>query len=172
MTNAIIEMVLTVVSTLLVTLIGALGTWLTVKITKGKELQNINIAKDAVINAAQLTVLELQQTVVEGWKEANEDGKLTDAEVSALGKLLLQKTKEKLSMPVQELIEAAGVDIVALIQGAGEAYIASLKREDNATAELGEPIEGYLDDGEYLTATTTATYTKEPMEININEAEE
>ena len=129
MSNTIITVTLQVVSTLLITLIGVLGTWLTAKVTKGKELQNINAAKDAVIDAAQLTVLELQQTVVEELKDAKEDGKLTGSEISNLSRLLLQKTKEKLSDPTCALIEAAGVDIERLIQGAGEAFIASLKAE-------------------------------------------
>lgn len=127
MTNTIFETVLNIVATLLITLIGVLGTWLTAKVTKGKQLQNTNTAIDAVINAAQLTVLELQQTIVDGWKEANADGKLTDEQIDNLGELLILKTKEKLSNPVCELIESAGIDIVTIIQGAGEAYIASLK---------------------------------------------
>lgn len=139
MANVIVETILKVVATLLITLIGVLGTWLTYKVTKGKNLQNINVAIGSVIEMAQQTVLELQQTVVDGWKAENENGKLTDAQISNLGRMLLQKTMEKLSNPTCGLIEAAGVDITSLIQGAGEALIASLKvgtpQEDNYEPE-------------------------------------
>jgi hypothetical protein len=36
-------------------------------------------------SAAEQTVLELQQTVVEGLKEASADGKLTEVEIANLG---------------------------------------------------------------------------------------
>lgn len=161
MTNIIIETAAKVVGTLLITLIGVWGTWLTVKITKGQEIKNINAALNTVTFAAQQTVLELQQTVVEGWKEANEDGKLTSEEISSLGKMLIQKTLDKLSDPVVELIEAAGIDLTATIQSAGEAYIASLKREEY---EIGECV----DVGDYMTATATSIYPKESVTASIN----
>lgn len=127
MTNIIIETITQIVATLLITLIGVLGTWLTIKINKGKDLQNVDFAKNTVIAAAQQTVLELNQLFVKDWKKANEDGKLTSEEASALKSMLVEKTLEKLSNPVCELIEAAGMDITNIIQSAGEAYIAALK---------------------------------------------
>lgn len=127
MTNIVIETIAQIVSMLFYTLIGIFGAWLTVKINKSKDLQNVDFAKNTVIAAAQQTVLELNQMFVNDWKKANEDGKLTSEEVDALKGMLVDKTLEKLSNPVCELIEAAGVDITNLIQGAGEAYIASLK---------------------------------------------
>lgn len=126
MQDAIIKIIAEVLGTLLVTLIGVLGAWLTAKIGKRVELSNINRAKDELIIAAQQTVLELQQTVVEGMKAAASDGKLTDDEIAGLSMTLLAKTKEKMSLPAIQLLESASVDVNALIRGAGEALIAQM----------------------------------------------
>lgn len=130
MQDAIISVVAQIVSTLLITLIGVLGAWLTAKIGKRVELTNINKAKDELIAAAQQTVLELQQTVVEGMKEAAADGKLSEDEIASLGLMLLGKTKEKMSLPAIQLLEAAAVDINAIIRGAGEALICEMHDDD------------------------------------------
>ncbi len=126
MQDTIITITAQVVSTLLITLIGVLGAWLTAKIGKRVELANINKAKDELILAAQQTVLELQQTVVEGMKAAAADGKLSEEEITELSMMLLNKTKQKMSLSAIQLLEAAAVDVNALIRGAGEALIAEL----------------------------------------------
>ena len=124
----IIETVVQIVATLLITLIGVLGAWLTAKIAKKTELTNISVATNEVIGAAQLTVLELQQTVVDGWKAASADGKLSQDEIAELGKMLIEKTVEKMSDSAKSLLTSAGVDITAIITGAGEAMIQNMKR--------------------------------------------
>ena len=77
MADIIMESVVQIVVTLMLTLIGVLGTWLTLKLGKKEELAAINVAQQEVIRLAHLTVEELQQTLVEGLKAAHEDGKLT-----------------------------------------------------------------------------------------------
>lgn len=129
MTEIIIENIVQIAATLLITLIGVLGAWLTSKISKSKELANIATATDEVIRAAQTTVLELQQTTVDGWKKANADGKLTKEEITELGKMLLEGTMAKMSDTSKNLLNAAGVDISAIITGVGEALIAQIKKE-------------------------------------------
>ena len=52
---SIIEVILELVTVLLVTLIGVLGTWLTLKIGKKEELAAINATQQEVILNAQLT---------------------------------------------------------------------------------------------------------------------
>ena len=133
MNDAIINAATQVVATLLITLIGVFGAWLTSKIGKRIQLSNINQAKDELIVAAQQTVLELQQTVVEGLKAASKDGKLSDDEIAGLGVTLLAKTKEKMSAPAIQLLEAASIDVNALIRGAGEELIAKM-HEASASA--------------------------------------
>ena len=130
MQDTIITIAAQVIATLLITLIGVFGAWLTAKIGKRVELTNINKAKDELIEAAQQTVMELQQTVVEGMKVAAKDGKLSEDEITELSIMLLNKTKQKMSLPAIQLLEAAAVDVNALIRGAGEALIAEL-HEDN-----------------------------------------
>lgn len=119
----IIENLVNIIATLLIALIGVLGTWLTAKISKKTELTNIGLAQGEVFNMAQLTVGELQQTVVEKLKASHEDGKLTEDEIKDLGNVLVQKTMEKMSEPTYNLLKAAGVDITSLIKGAGESWI-------------------------------------------------
>lgn len=132
MTDIIIEVIVQAVGAIALMAITLLGTWLTSLIGKKTALININLAKDEVIGAAQLTVEELQQTLVEGLKAAHEDGKLTNDEIAELGKQLLEGTWAKMSKPTADLLEAAGVDLVNLIQGAGEAWLLELKKEKAA----------------------------------------
>ena len=128
MNEVIIETAVQILATLILTLIGVLGTWLTAKIAKRNELANINAATNEAIGAAQLTVLELQQTVVDGWKAASANGKLSKDEITQLGTMLIEKTMEKMSDSAKNLLTAAGVDITAIIKGAGEALVQSMKQ--------------------------------------------
>lgn len=119
----VMETVLQIATTLLVTLIGVLGTWLTAKIAENTNLQSIKVATDELIKMAQQTVLELQQTVVDKLKEDRKDGKLTSDEVKELGEMLVHKTMEKMSDKTIKLLAASGKDVSAMIHGAGEAFI-------------------------------------------------
>lgn len=127
MSEVIIETAVQIIATLLLTLIGGLGTWLTTKIAKRNELSNICAATNEAVSAAQLTVLELQQTVVDSWKAASADGKLSEDEIKQLGIMLVEKANEKMSDSAKKLLMSAGVDISAVIKGAGEAAIHNMK---------------------------------------------
>ena len=128
MVEIIIENLVEIIATLLMTLIGVLGAWLTVKLSKKTELANISTAQSEVFTMVQVTVEELQQTVVDKLKAAHEDGKLTEEEIKELGNALMLKTIEKMSQPAYDLLNAAGVDISALIKGYGESWIKTIKR--------------------------------------------
>jgi hypothetical protein len=128
MFEIIMETVIQIIATLLLTLIGVLGTWLTIKISKKAELANIAAATNEATSAAQTTVLELQQTTVAAMKAAHEDGKLTEDEIKNLSAMLLEKALDKMSEPAKALLMAAGVDISAIITGAGEAMIGAMKK--------------------------------------------
>lgn len=128
MTEVIIKNVVDIVAALIITLAGVLGAWLSAKIAKRAELDSINTATQQLISATQITVGELQQTLVEGMKEAAEDGKLTTEDMMMLGNMLIEKTMKKMSKPACDLLNAAGVDIIAMINGAGEDWINSLKK--------------------------------------------
>jgi len=127
MTNVIIETIVSVLANLAITLIGVAGAWLMAQIGKNQHLNTINAAVGELTNAAEQTVLELQQTVVDGLKEASSDGKLTKEEVAQLGRLLLDGTLQKMSEASMGVLKGANVDINALVTGAGEAMIAKIK---------------------------------------------
>lgn len=124
-----LEPLVQVVATLLLMLIGVLGTYLTALLAKSKKLHNINAASKEAIDRAKITVGELQQTVVDDLKAAHEDGKLTDEEVQALKLKLIEKAMPKISQDARALLYAASVDVEALISGAGEAWINKLKND-------------------------------------------
>jgi len=128
----LIEYGMQIAATLLITLIGVLGAYLSAKLGKSANLQNIDTAQKEVIRAAELTVGELQQTLVDGLKAASEDGKLTDDEISSLKQQLLDRTIKKLSAPAYTLLQAASVDVEALITGAGESLIERIKSNQAA----------------------------------------
>lgn len=129
MNEVIIEMVAKIIGTILLMLIGVAGTWLTAKIAKRNELATIAAATNEATETAQRVVLELQQTLVEGMKASCEDGKLSESEIEHLGALLLDKAMAQLSEPAKNVLAAAGKDVSAIIQSAGEAMILAIKRQ-------------------------------------------
>ena len=124
---------LQVAATLLITLIGVLGTYLTLQLGKNANLKNINDAQKELIRAAKITVGELQQTMVSQLKGASSDGKLTPQEIASLRAKLLDKTVEKLSAPAYALLSAASVDVEGLILGVGESWIERIKQKSVIT---------------------------------------
>ena len=126
--EVILENLVNIAGAAAITLLGVLGAVLTARLSKKTRLAAVNAAQQELIAMTQITVGELQQTLVEGLKAASKDGKLTKADVTALGLRLVQETMEKLSEPSRKLLEAAGVDIIALIRGAGEDWILRLKQ--------------------------------------------
>jgi hypothetical protein len=130
MNTVIIETIVSVLANLAVTLIGVAGAWLLAQISKNQQLNTINTAVGELTAAAEQTVLELQQTVVDGLKEASADGKLTQEEITKLGKLLLEGTLAKMSDSGIGVLKAANVDINAIVTGAGEALIARIKQKE------------------------------------------
>lgn len=104
------------------------------QIGKHQELKTINAAVGELTTATETTVQELNQTVVEGLKEASADGKLTKDEIQHLGKLLLEGTMAKMSNAGINVLKAANVDINAIIVSAREALIARIKQQKALTA--------------------------------------
>ena len=127
MNTVLVETAVSILSNLAVTLIAVLGAWLMAQIGKAQELKTINTAIGQLTSAAETTTLELQQTIVEGLKEASADGKLTREEITMLGKKLLEGTLAKMSESAIGVLKATNVDVNAIITGAGEALIARIK---------------------------------------------
>lgn len=129
MNTVIIETIVSVLANLAITLIGVFGAWLMAQISKSQKLNTINAAVGELITAAEQTVLELQQTVVDEMKAASSDGKLSKEEIAQLGRLLLDGTLVKMSGASMNVLKAANVDVNAIVTGAGEALIARMKAE-------------------------------------------
>ena len=125
--NTIIQYVAEIVSILVISAIGVFGSWLLNKMKQQKGLENIAMATEQVIQAAQVTVRELQQTLVGNWKEQQENGKLTAEQIIDLKQKVIEITLKKLSEPTLKLLESAKIDVEAMITSAAEAYIDELK---------------------------------------------
>jgi outer membrane murein-binding lipoprotein Lpp len=129
MNSVIIETIVSIAANLAVTFIGVLGAWLLAQIGRNQKLKTISTAVEELTNAAEQTVLELQQTTVDALKAASADGKLTQDEITDLGQKLLSGALAKMSDSGIEVLKAANVDINAIVTGAGEALIAQMKEE-------------------------------------------
>jgi hypothetical protein len=125
-TSILIENAVNIAAAFFIALIGVFGAWLTAKLGKATQLDTVNRAQQELIKLAQITVGELKQTVVDGMKAANKDGKLTEEEIVNLGQLLFEKTSAKLSASAMDVLTAAQVDISALITGTAEHLIGQM----------------------------------------------
>jgi len=130
--GAAIKVALNVIEALALSAVSIFGAWWAAKAKNKTELQNINIAMRNVETVVRQTVGELKQTVVDGMKEAADNGKLTDRQVDDLKQRLLTMTLGKLDSPTVNLLEAAGMDLCAFITGAAESWIAEQKEAQNA----------------------------------------
>ncbi len=129
MNEVVIETAVSVMANLAVTLISILGAWLLMQISKSQKMKTIHEAVDELTKTAEQTVLELQQTVVDDLKQASIDGKLTRDEIDVLSKELLKGTLIKMSDASMSVLKAAGMDVNAIVTGAGEAMIAAMKKK-------------------------------------------
>lgn len=129
--QVIIQYVAEILGLLIITAIGILGAALLKKLNQSSKLGNISEATKQVIEATCETVRRLQQTLVDGWKEASPDGKLTPEQVVELKQKVVTITLEQLGQPVLDLLAAAKIDIEAMITNAAESYINQLKREES-----------------------------------------
>ena len=129
--NTIIQYVSEIVAILVISAIGVFGSWLLNKMKQQKGLENIAMATEQVIQAAQVTVRELQQTLVGNWKEQQENGKLTAEQIVELKQKAIEITLKKLSEPTLKLLESAKIDVEVMITSAAEAYIYELKSKED-----------------------------------------
>ena len=127
MTDVIIENIVRIVAAFLMMLISVGGAYLTSLIAKHEKLKAISEATQQVIDAAIQTTGELQQTVVNDMKAASADGKLSNEEINTLYHDVVVLTLDKLSVPTINLLNAVGADIEAIIHGATEDWINTMK---------------------------------------------
>lgn len=121
--------VLEIVAAAAVTVISLCGAWITKQFGEKTKFINTQRAFAIVIEMAKQTVEELKQTTVDKLKAESPDGKLTSDQIDALKKMLLGLTMKKLDDPTKNLLAAVGADICAVITGAGESWICSMKND-------------------------------------------
>ena len=123
MEHVLIDVAGTVLQAVLLGLVAIAIAWLKSKV-KSERLLN---ALTELEQAAEITVGELQQTVVFGLKEAAADGKLSKEEIAELGQMSLSLVKARMSGAAQNLITAAGMDLNDLIRAQVEKQVLALK---------------------------------------------
>jgi len=130
MREAMIQVVTEVMFTTLMAVIAVLFAYLSKLFAKSKRLEHIALAMNELEGVVTNIVGDLQQTVVDGLKEASEDGKLSKNDIEWLGKQLIEKATKQISVPAAETLVAAGVDIEGMIHSIAEAWIAEIKRDE------------------------------------------
>ena len=122
-----------------------------------KNFQNIILAVSSVLEMARLTVGELKQDLVDDLKEASETGKLTLEQIKKINAELLARTLKKLSEPTKNLLDAVGIDICALIMGAGKDWVRELKVQNGIALDQLLEVPGIVEgNAETLDASTEA----------------
>ena len=134
-TTTAIEVVAGVVEVGLVGLLALLFAW----IKKNTKSDTVKSAIDLLEQAAKDTVGELQQTLVEGWKEANADGKLTPDEIEALKQSSLSLVKKRMGPSALKVITAAGIGLEDRINAAVQAAITEMKNSKRPSQTLCKP---------------------------------
>lgn len=124
----LIEYGLGLVFELMKILLGLAGAWLAYKMAENQKVNAIATATREVVDLAIQTTGELEQTAVRHLRAASMDGSLSDEDVENLRNQLVILTKAKMSDPVKNLLEAAKADLVALILGASEDWLNTLKK--------------------------------------------
>lgn len=115
----------------------AFGAWVLDKIGKNAKMKNLSLAIQLVLEMTRQTAEELQQTIVGDLKASRPDGKLTPEDVDDLGFRLLKTVKIKVDEASKALIEAAGIDLNALITGECEAFLDRMKKKVEGDVENG-----------------------------------
>lgn len=137
MREVLIEVGTKVVFELLMLIVGVVFAYLTKLIGKSKELEHVASAMDELETVVKYIVGDLQQTVVDGLKDASVDGKLSKTDIEYLGQQLIEKAGKQISEPAAKTLISAGIDVENMIHSMAEAYIAKIKRESGYLA-IGE----------------------------------
>ena len=117
---------LQMLTAIVLTLLGVLGTYLTMKLSKREDLKNINEAQKQIIAMTQQTVLEVKQVLTDDLKAAN-GGHLTEEEKQKAREKLWELVEPKLALSAVKLLEAANIDVQAFIMGTAEKYLKEME---------------------------------------------
>ena len=131
MREAIIEVAVQVMGAILMGIVSIAFAYIGKWMGQTKKLETVSAAMEQLEAVVKNVVGELQQTTVEKMKAATADGKLTPADIKELGETLFIKSCEQLSDPASATLQAAGIDVEAMIHSVAEAYIERIKRMNN-----------------------------------------
>ena len=134
MREAIIEVAVQVIGAVLMGIVSIVFAYIGKWMGQTKKLETVSAAMEQLEAVVKNVVGELQQTTVEKMKAATEDGKLTPADIKELGETLFIKSCEQLSDPASATLQAAGIDVEAMIHSVAEAYIERIKRMNGIIA--------------------------------------
>ena len=138
MREVFIEVGTQVIFEILMLVVGIAFAYLSKLLAKTQRLGHIAAATDELEKVVKAIVGDLQQTVVDGLKEASADGKLSKNDIEYLGHELVKKVVEQISKPAAETLYAAGIDVEDMVHSIAEAYIAKIKREQGLL--IGEAV--------------------------------
>ena len=134
MREVIIEVAVQVIGAILMGIVGIVFAYIGKWMGQTKRLETVSAAMEQLEAVVKNVVGELQQTTVEKMKADTANGKLTPADIKELGEALFIKSCEQLSSPASAALEAAGIDIEAMIHSVAEAYIERIKRMNGIIA--------------------------------------
>lgn len=134
MREAIIEVAVQVIGAVLMGIVSIVFAYIGKWMGQTKKLETVSAAMEQLEAVVKNVVGELQQTTVEKMKAATDDGKLTPADIKELGETLFIKSYEQLSDPASATLQAAGIDVEAMIHSVAEAYIERIKRMNGIIA--------------------------------------
>lgn len=126
--DVIIEFLIPIIAVAVVGAISVVGAHIAAILKEKFKLENTNIAVQAAVDAAKITVGELEQTIVKELRQHTADGKLSQQEIACINNMLVTKTKEKMSDPAMDILHAANVDLTGLIMGAAESHLNDAKK--------------------------------------------
>ena len=127
--NAVIDALAPIVIDIVVSVVGILFALLLGKLRKVAALQHLTGALANLQDAVITTVYANQQALVDGWKSAAADGKLTPEEIATLNARTIDRVKTAIGPNIVEIITAAGIDIDTLILDSADAVIHDIKDE-------------------------------------------
>ena len=139
-----IQLALEILTYLAITLVSVSAAWLTAKIGKNKDLQNVKLAIGILEGLTRTTAGELKQTISDDLKAA-QGGKLKEEQKVMLQHKLLSLVKQKADSSTINTLKAAGADINKIILGAAEDWVGIMHKGDFSEPEVTEipPLEDW-----------------------------
>lgn len=125
MTEIVINALFTIAAAVIVFLLG----WAIVQLGKTGKFNHLKDALDVLRSNCYTVAAALQQEMVDEWKEQNEDGKLTDAEIAQLKAFALARVMAITAPAFVSVLTTAGTDVKELVQNAVQEWVLENHKE-------------------------------------------